>query len=67
MPLPYEQNKQHIYKWVENNPEKHLKQNRKNASVFYNKNKEIINMTIKAKRKYRVEFFCIIYSNLYEY
>jgi len=38
MPLSYQQNKKHIYKWVENNPEKHLV----NVKNYYQKNKELI-------------------------
>ena len=33
MPLPYQQNKKHVYKWVENNKEQHLK----NVKNYYQK------------------------------
>ena len=68
MPLPYQQNKQHIYNWRETHKETYSKQNNKDAKNYYTKNKDKINMTIKAKRKLGVEFyyFCIIYNNLYE-
>lgn len=68
MPLSYIKNKQAIYKWIENNYEKHLQQHNKDAKSYYAKNKEIINMKNMARRRLGTLFysFCNIYSNLYE-
>ena len=68
MPLPYQQNKKHIYNWRETHKENYLKQNIKDQKKYYEKNKDKINMIFKAKLKLGVEFyyFCIIYNNLYE-
>ena len=68
MPLPYQQNKQHIYNWREYNKEKHFKQHCKDAKNYYAKNKEIINMKNMARNRLGKSFYslCSIYSNLYE-
>jgi hypothetical protein len=68
MPLPYQQNKQHIYNWRETHAIQHKENNKKCVKAYYAKNKDKINMTIKAKRKLGAEFyyFCTIYKNLYE-
>jgi hypothetical protein len=60
----YQQNKKHIYKWVENNKEQHLI----NVKNYYQKYKDKIIMNKLAKYHLRNEFysFCIIYTNLYE-
>jgi hypothetical protein len=64
MPPTYQQNKKHIYKWVENNKDQHLK----NVKIYYQKNKEKIIMNKLAKKRLGNDFhsFCIIYNNLYE-
>lgn len=60
----YQQNKKHIYRWVENNHDKHLI----NVKNYYQKNKEQIIITKLAKYHLGNEFFayCNIYNNLYE-
>ena len=68
MPSSYIKNKQHIYNWRETHKEAHSIQNRKDRKIHYEKNKDVINMTLKAKRKLGVDFYslCIIYTHLYE-
>ena len=34
MPLPYKQNKKHIYKWIENNKEYYLQQRKKHDKKY---------------------------------
>ena len=64
MPLPYQQNKKHVYKWVENNKEQHLK----HVKNYYQKNKEKIIMNKMSKYYLGHQFYslCLIYTNLYE-
>jgi hypothetical protein len=68
MPLTYQQNKKHIYNWVENNPEKIRKVVLKGMKKYYEKNKEIRNMKNLARYRLGTIFysFCNIYTNLYE-
>ena len=52
----------YAYGNVMRNKENYLKQNIKDQKKYYEKNKDKINMIVKAKRKLGVEFyyFCII-------
>ena len=64
----YKQNKKHIYKWVENNPEKEKINILKQMKTYYEKNKENINIKNLARYRLGTSFYslCVIYTNLYE-
>jgi hypothetical protein len=68
MPLSYQQNKKHIQKWVENNPEKEREKVLRGMKHYYDKNREMVNMKNLARYRLGTSFysFCNIYTNLYE-
>jgi hypothetical protein len=68
MPLSYQQNKKHIYKWKNNNPEKARENVIKGMKHYYDKNREMVNMKNLARYRLGTSFysFCNIYTNLYE-